>query len=536
MKRWNATLLALLWLAACTQVHTSRSSTASSEKLRVGSAIAPNSFNPLLTTESVETMLDQLVFDKLVKVDSRGDLVPDLAAIVPSQQNGGISKDGLTVTYHLRHGVEWQDGKPLTSSDVRFSFQQVMNPRNNVSSRVGYDDVQRVDTPDPYTITFHLKIPYAPIVDTLFSSNVSPQDVLPEHLLRGNADLNNVPFNSAPVGTGPYRMTKWIRDDHIEFEANANYFLGKPHIAKIFVYLIPEENTAINELRAHELDWFYNGSEASYNQLRDVSAVRTVVSLQNSYRGMLINTESPLVSDVRVRRAIAYAIDKQAIANKVTHGAVRAATEDLPSFMWAYDPKLQTYEYAPKRARELLAQAGWKPGPDGIVQKNGQRMDLRFVLRQGAVADMEMSVIIQSQLRDVGIETSIKTFLGSMLFLNGNAGTLAGGHYDIDLNGFGSGIDPDNSAQFTCAARPPNGYNWSRYCSAEMDAAQRLALASYDRVTRKDAYAKIESLLARDVPQIFIYWEPEIDAVNPALKHFTGGPFQPDWNVSEWSW
>lgn len=534
MKPRNALLLVLFALAACTHVHVG--SNTSRQTLRVGSAIAPNSFNPLLTTESVENMLDQLVFDKLVKVDARGNLVPDLAVVVPSQQNGGISKDGLAVTYHLRHGVRWQDGKPFTSSDVRFSFEQVMNSRNNVSSRVGYDDVKLVNTPDPYTIVFHLKAPYGPIVDTLFSSNVGPQDIVPEHLLRGNSDLNNVSFNSAPVGTGPYRMTKWIRDDRIEFEANPNYFLGKPHIAKIFVYLIPQENTAINELRTHELDWFYNGSEGSYSQLKGISAVRTVVSPQNSYRGMLFNTESPLVSDVRVRRAIAYAIDKTSIVNKVTYGAFQAATEDLPPFMWAYNPKVQTYEYAPQKSRALLAQAGWKPGPGGIVQKNGRQMNLRFVLRQGAVADTEMAVIIQSELRDVGIATSIKTFPGSLFFLFGNAGILAGGHYDIDLSGFGSGIDPDNSAQFICSARPPNGFNWSRYCSTEMDAAQRQALGSYDRATRKAAYAKIESLLARDVPQIFMYWAPEIDAVNPALKHFTGNPFEPDWNVNQWSW
>lgn len=536
MTRLSAAFLLLLALTACTQERTSNASVTGRNTLRVAVAISPNSFNPLLTTESVENMLDALIFDKLVKVDSQGALIPDLALAVPSKQNGGISNDGLTITYHLHHGVRWQDGKPFTSGDVRFSFEQVMNSHNNVSSRVGYDDVRSVDTPDPNTVIFHLKAPYGPIAATLFSSNVSPEDVVPEHLLRGNADLNSVSFNSAPVGTGNYRMTRWIRGDRIEFDANPTYFLGRPHLAKIIVYFIPQENTAINEIRTHEVDWFYSGSEGSYEQLKDLPSVRTVVSEQNSYRGMLINTESPLVRDVRVRRAIAYAIDKKSIVNEATYGAVKPATEDIPSFMWAYNPRVQIYEYAPRKARSLLAQAGWIPGPDGVVQKKGQRMDLRLVLRQGAVADTEMAVLIQSQLRAVGIATSIKTFPGTLLFLNGNTGILAGGHYDIDISGFGSGIDPDNSAQFICSARPPNGFNWTRYCNKEMDAAQQQALSSYDRQTRKAAYAKVESLLARDVPQIFMYWQPEIDAVDPSLKNFTGGPFQPDWNVNEWSW
>ncbi len=536
--RASAFFMLGLAIAACARVGTSNETLthegSSGRTLRVGAAIAPNSFNPLLNTESVENMLDRLIYDQLVVIDNTGTAQPDLAVRVPSLQNGGISRDGLTITYKLRQGIRWQDGAPFTSDDVRFSFTQVMNSRNNVSSRVGYEMVQRVDTPDRYTVAFHLRKPYAPIVTTLFSSANSPNFVVPAHLLRAYADLNSVPFNSAPVGTGPYRMAKWLRGDHIEFVANPNYFLGKPKIGKIVVNFIPNENTAVNELRAHELDWFYAASETSYSQLKTFPNVRNVISPQNSYRGILINTESPLVRDVRVRRAIAYAIDKEGIVQKVTFGAAHAATEDIPSFMWAYDRAVPTYEYNPAKAKELLAQAGWKPGPGGILQKNGTPMELRFVLRQGAATDTAMSVAIQSQLRAVGIDALIKTYQGTMLFGGGTSGVLSGGHYDIDLSGFGSGFDPDNSAQFTCSARPPNGFNWSRYCSKEMDAVQAQAVSSYDRNVRKAAYAKIETLLARDVPQIFMYWQPQIDAINPEFINFTGGPFLPNWNPYQW--
>ncbi len=329
-------------------------------------------------------------------------------------------------------------------------------------------------------------------------------------------------------------MAKWLRGDHIEFVANPNYFSGKPRISKIVVHFIPDENTAVNEMRTHELDWFHAASETSYSQLKTIPGVRNVISPRNSYRGMLINIESPLVRDVRVRRAIAYAIDKESIVQKVTYGAAHAATEDIPSFMWAYDRAVPAYHYDPAKAKQLLAQAGWVSGPGGILHKAGTPLELRFVLRQGAATDTRLSVTIQSQLRAVGIDPLIKTYQGSMLFGGGTSGVLSGGHYDIDLSGFNSGFDPDNSAQFTCSARPPNGYNWSRYCTAEMDAAQAQAVSSYDRNVRKAAYAKIERLLARDVPQIFMYWQPEIDAVNPALKNFTGGPFFPDWNAYLW--
>ncbi len=466
-----------LLLVACTRVQTGGAPTGA-HVLNIGAAIAPNSLNPLLNTEAVETMVDRLIYDPLVVTNDKGNQLPDLAVQVPSQQNGGISRDGRTITYKLRHDVKWQDGVPFTSEDVRFSFTQVMNPKNNISTRTGYDVVDRVTTPDKYTVVFHLRRPYAPIVTTLFSSGNGPAFVIPAHLLRSYPDLNNVPFNANPIGTGPYRMTRWLRGDHIEFEANANYFLGKPKIPTIVVRFIPDENTMVNQLRTHELDWFYSASEASYSELKTVPNIRNVISIQNSYRGMLINTESPLVSDRRVRQAIDYAIDKEAIVHKATYGAAHAATEDLPSFMWAYDPQVRRYSYDPAKAKQLLADAGWKPGPDGVLVKDGRRMQLALVLRQGAVTDTAMSVLVQSYLRAVGIETSIKTYQGSMLFGGATSGILSGAHYDIDLSGFESGVDPDNSAQFTCAARPPNGFNWSRYCTPEMDAAQQQALSS----------------------------------------------------------
>ncbi|MBV8689300.1 MAG: hypothetical protein JOZ59_04255, partial [Candidatus Eremiobacteraeota bacterium] len=429
-----AAVLSIVQLGACTRVQTGGAP--HSQVLNMGAAIAPNSLNPLLNTEQVETTVDRFIYDPLVNTGDKGNPLPDLAVQVPTQKNGGISRDGRTVTYKLRHGVKWQDGVPFTSEDVRFSFEQTMNPKNNVSTRVGYDMVDRVMTPDKYTIVFHLRRPYAPIVSTLFSSGTGPNFVIPAHLLRSYSDLNSVPFNADPVGTGPYRMVRWMRGDHIELQANPNYFLGKPKIQTIVMHFIPDENTMVNQIRGHEIEWFFAASEISYNELKNVTGIRNVISVQNSYRGMLINTESPLVSDRRVRQAIAYGIDKEAIVSKATYGAAHAATEDLPSFMWAYDPHVFRYSYNPAKAKQLLAQAGWKPGPDGILTKNGKRMQLALALRQGAAVDNSMSVLVQSYLKAIGIDTTIKTYQGSTLFAGGTSGILSGGHYDIDLSGF----------------------------------------------------------------------------------------------------
>ena len=147
-------------------------------------------------------------------------------------QNGGISKDGLTITYHLRHGVRWHDGAPFDSGDVKFTWQAIMNPRNNVVSRRGYDQVASVDTPDDYTVVFHMKRFFAPAIDTIFGESDTPYRILPRASARERIPISiRSPFNSAPVGTGPYRFVRWLRGDRIVLAANPAYFRGAPKIA-----------------------------------------------------------------------------------------------------------------------------------------------------------------------------------------------------------------------------------------------------------------------------------------------------------------
>jgi peptide/nickel transport system substrate-binding protein len=197
--------------------------------LRIGMTSEPNSLSPLFALSDYEELVDRLIFDVLVGLDANGELVPRLARAVPSLANGGIAKDGRTITYHLRRNVRWHDGEPFTSRDVAFSFAAIMNPANNVSNRRGYDQIAKVETPDPYTVVFRLKRPYAPALTTLFSDG-APNPILPEHLLGRAANLNRSPFNGAPIGTGPYKFLRWDHGQSIELVANDAYYLGKPKL------------------------------------------------------------------------------------------------------------------------------------------------------------------------------------------------------------------------------------------------------------------------------------------------------------------
>jgi peptide/nickel transport system substrate-binding protein len=534
-----ALAVCLIVLAACTKIGApaggGRHPWTQPDTLRIATSTAPNTLNPILSTEEAEVQFEALVFDPLVTVDEHGRDVPVLASAVPSLENGGISRDGLTITYHLRHGVRWQDGAPFTSRDVAFSYHAIMNPATLVVTRHGYDQIARVETPDPYTAVFRLKRPFAPAVNTFFGPSDAPYFILPAHLLEHYHDLNRVPFDAAPVGTGPFKVARWLRGDRVEYVANDDYFLGKPKLRRIVFAIVPDENTISSEVKAHEVDWFYAATPRVYPQLASADGVAVHLVPLNAYYSMLFNNARAPFDDAGVRRAVALAIDKPQLVREATFGTTVAATEDLPSSMWAFNPQAGTTKRDLPRANALLDAAGWKRGADGIRVKDGKRFAVVLSYRNDSVTDRNVAVELAAMLKDAGVEASLKSYTTSLLYGPPGTGIQADGKYDVSLQTWYAGADPDDSSQLTCDQVAPKGYDWTRYCDRAMDAAQQIALSHYDRPTRKRAYATIEALLARDNPEVYLWWPRQIEAVNTDLKGFRPNGVAEDWNAYQWS-
>jgi len=524
---------AVLVFVSCTS---SPSAPTHKDVLRIGMTTEPNSLSPLFALNDYEQFVDRLAFDVLITVGADGrTLIPRLAATVPTLANHGISSDGKTIVYHLRRNVRWQDGAPFTSADVTFSYAALMNPANNVPNRHGYDEIRDVRAPDPYTVIVRMKRAYAPAITNLFGDE-APNPILPRHLLARYPDLNRVPFNVLPIGTGPFRVERWDHGQSVELVANDAYYLGKPKLRRISVRFIPDEATMIDELRTHELDAFTQGSVNAFRQIKSLPDTAYVLVDNHGASNVLINNTRPLLRDVRVRRAIAYAIDKATIVERFTAGAAEVATEDLPSFMWASDPRVRRYAFDPARARALLREAGWQPGAGGTVQKNGRPLSLVFAYAQNNATARLISVQIQAYLSAVGIGVELKGYNGSMMFAPRSAGGVyQSGNFDLAWYTMTLGIDPDSSGRFTCGAVPPNGQNYSRYCNAEMDAAQFAGLATFDENARKRAYAKSQELLARDVPIVFVFWPKDAEAFDKRLRGFAPNPITAAWNAQDWS-
>jgi peptide/nickel transport system substrate-binding protein len=507
-----------------------------SDSLRIAIPINPTQLNPILSQNSIESFSDSLLFNLLVSQDDRHRQIPDLAAVVPTLANGGIGRDGLTLTYHLRRNVRWQDGVPFTSHDVVYTWHAIMNPNNNVVDRRGFDLVSSMDTPDAYTVVMHMKKRFAPAVDTIFGESDMPLRVLPAHLLEKYADLNHVSFNSAPVGTGPYRFVRWLRGDRIELEANPAYFKGVPRIKYLTLKIITDDATVEAQLRSHETDLGIEITAPTYQDLASVDGVTRQLAQAPVYTAVQFNTQRPALQDARVRRALVLGMDRETIVRKNTFGTSRLAVADLSPFYWAFDSSLQPVPYDLQAAKSLLDSAGWHPGPDGVRVKNGQRLAVLLVYGTGSQIIRNIVAEIQQMYKPLGVEVDAKGFDYAILYAAAESGGIINaGKFDLAMYSWIAGADPDDSSQWSCDAIPPAGNNVARYCSAKMDALQRIATTNFDRGVRTRAYAQIQSLLLQDAPAAFIYYQALRYARVSDLRNFAPNGVSEAWNAQEWA-
>lgn len=464
------------------------------------------------------------MFEPLVASDANGNPMPALAAVVPSLKNGGISADGLTIIYHLRHDVRWHDGIPVTSRDIAFSTRAMLDPKNNIVSRRGYDQIRALTTPDDFTVSIRLRHRFAPFVASYFSESDFPFYPVPEHILAHVRDIERSPFNAAPIGDGPFRFVSWARGDKIEMVANTAYFRGKPKTQQLIWRFVTDENTQLAQLRTGELDMAMSLSAVAAAQVTGPE-MNVIASPVNGYFGLLFNTRR--VADANVRRAIGAAIDGRSVRAQIAHGFYRPAVADLPAFLWAFDPALHPLAYAPDAARELMRAAGYGP-------RHPYRLDLATIA--GSRTHEAWAVQLQATLARINVDVHIHPYsanvYGGTVAENG---VLDTGRFDATIYYFIAGMDPDDSSQFLCDQRPPAGYNVSFYCSAAMDAAQRVALESYDRPTRKQAYARIEALLLRDVPIVFVAAPTNPTALRRGITGFAPNPVTPSASAERWA-
>jgi peptide/nickel transport system substrate-binding protein len=393
-----------------------------------------------------------------------------------------------------------------------------MSSSNAVPSRYGYDHVAGVESPNPYTVFVRLKQPFSPIIPDFFGGD-SNYTILPAHLLARYASLDHAPYNAAPIGSGPYRVTSWRRSDRIELEANPRYYSGKPAIARIVLRTVPDPTTILNQLSTGEVSADFMASGTYLPSYERLANNRVVLRAGPYFTTFTFNVTDPLLKDVALRKAMAMAVDRRTIVRKVFHGADDPETGMRGLFNWAYDPSAGKLAYDPQAAQSLLQHDGWTVTTDGVRAKNGQRLQVQIIYAGTTKVEPPSVVLLAQQERNVGIEVSVKSYPNQeMMALDG---PLNRGRYQVALIGVQSQIDPDASWLIACAERAPNGFNWARYCSPTVESALRRGYSVYDRAARRRAYSFVQRQLLNDMPYAFLWQRSEVDIIPKQLKGFT---------------
>ncbi|MBM3275423.1 MAG: peptide ABC transporter substrate-binding protein, partial [Candidatus Sericytochromatia bacterium] len=413
----------------------------------------------------------------------------------------------------------------FSSRDVAFTWRFALNPGARVIDRTGYDRISAVETPAPDVARVVFKGVYAPYL-RLFDM------ILPEHLLGRERDPNSAPFNRRPIGTGPYRVGEFRPGDRLVLEAYGGYHGKKPAVPRLVMQVLPDDNSAFVRFKSGDLDVYQSVAQSQVPLVANLPGVRVARTPDLLYEHLALNTSRPPFDDVRVRRAVALAIDKAALSRAAYAGLYPPAWCDHPPLSWAHDPTMRGI-FDPGRAGRLLDEAGWLAQGGPVRSKGGRRLAFRLITTSGKKPRELAATLIRNDLGKVGIEVAIETIPGAVLF--SPQGPLKTNEFHAAMWAWDTGIDPDPTNFWHSALLPPRGSNVTRFKNAQADRLLAAGSGTVDPARRKAAYHKLSRLLFDQAPDIpLVYWN-RVSAVRTRLQGWRPSPAGNLWNTADWS-
>ena len=476
---------------------------------------------PLLASDSASHEVAGMVYNGLVKYDKNINVIGDLA------ESWDISKEGLTITFYLKKGVRWHDGRPFTAEDVLYTYRVTIDPKTPTAYAGDFLKVKKAEILDSHTFRVTYVRPFAPALMSWGSA------ILPKHLLEGK-DITRSPLTRYPVGTGPYKFKEWVAGQKIVLTANPDYFEGRPYIDGYITRIIPDTATMFLELRANGIDRMgltplqytrqteNNLFRKSYNKYRYLSF---------SYVYLGYNLRKPMFMDRRVRQAIAHAVDKKEIIDGILLGLGKEATGPYKPGAWAYNANVRTYPYDPKKARALLAETGWRDADgDGVLEKNGEPFVFEIITNQGNEIRVKCAEIIQKRLAEVGIAVKIRS-LEWAAFVND---FIKKSRFDATILGWTVGMDPDIYDVWHSSKTGPDELNFIGYKNVEMDELLEKGRSTFDQKVRKKCYDRIQEILAEDQPYLFLYVPDALPIIQKRFRGIEAAPLGIGYNFIKW--
>ncbi len=484
-----ASLLALFWLS-CSQPPDPNTLVMIIES-------SPTNLDPRVGIDGQSERIDELIFDDLLDRDEHLNMTPALAERweVPDPQ---------TYVFHIRHNVQFHDGRSLTSRDVKWTFDSLLQGKIRSTKAAVYRFVDHIDAPDGDTVVFHLKEP-----SSTFLWNLS------------DGAIGIVPYGSGdemtnhPIGSGPFTFVSAETDKEVILQRNDRYWGEKPHITRVRFAVVPDATTQALELRKGSADLTINSPMPPDTVLtleRDPSLnVKRGPGTRLAY--LAFNLRDPILKDVRVRQAIACALDRRPMIEYLWRGQAQPAQSVLPPQSWAYNEDVPRYDYDPGKARKLLDAAGY-PAMNGV----------RFHVTMKTSTDENtrlMVAVMQQQLRDVGIALDIRSFEFATFFSD----VTHGAFQLYGLRWIGGNEDPDIfEYAFHSSKFPPNGANRGFYSNPRLDALIDQARRETDQNVRKQRYAEVQRILATDLPYVNLWFLDNVIVHTKRVRNVTLNP------------
>ena len=498
-----------------------------------------DTLNPLYSNMWFSAITFQLWNCYAWDFDDQNNPVPVLVKEMPSGENGGISADGKTITLKLRQDLVWSDGTPLTSADFLFTYDMTMNTANSVATQHPYDLVDKVETPDAYTVVTTFKDAYAPWMGTLWKG------IVPSHILKpifdAKGNLNEAEWNHNPtVGCGPFVFKEWESGSFARFVANDKYWLGRPKLDEIFIRFVPDSASQIAAQvnKEGDLGTFYDYPDLP---TLEKAGIKVFTAFSGYNEGIYFNLGpkgNPALKDQKVRQAIVYALDRASFDKDVLLGKTVPAATDWDNTPWV-DPSITPYPFDPEKAKSLLDEAGWvDSNGDGTRDKNGVELDLKYGTTTRQVR-VDYQAVAQQQLAEVGIKVELLTY-DSDLFFSGydQNGPAARGELDMfEYSTTANFPDPD-TADWLCNNIPtdqvPAGSNWSYLCDEKLDGLFKLQATQVDFASRQKSFYEISKYIFDQAYWFGLWQDPDLWGISSRLINVKISGATPFYNVMEW--
>ena len=499
-----------------------------------------DSLSPLYSSMWFVAITHQLWNSWAWHFDENNEAVPVMVTEIPSEENGGISEDGRTITFRLRDDLVWSDGTPLTSDDFVFTVDMFLDPANTVQTTYPYDAIETIEAPDPQTVVVTFTEPFSPWLAWMWRS------ILPAHVLRpvfeAEGTLDAAEWNLAPtVGAGPYRFEEWESGSFARFVRNENWFGTPPIIDEIFVRFVPDDASQVAALQNGEGDL---GTFIAYSDVPTLeSAGVQVMSVPSGYNEGIFfymdpENAHPALLDVRVRQAIAMAIDRESMTNDMLLGLTQPAST-LWDNMPQNSPDIEPWPYDPDGAMALLDEAGWTDtNGDGVRDKDGTELILVHgtsirEIRQDAQA------VMQQQLAEVGIQLDLQSVDSNVLFASyGDGGPAATGEYDLFQWSDGPAYPDPDHYYWLCSEIPsdeyPDGSNWQFVCDEELDGLFQLQATQTNAEERTATFHQITKYMHDNVIWYGLWQDPDVWALSGRLQNVKMSGATPFYSIAEW--